>query len=151
MIREQHLPLVERRRPGRNEDTVYFEPDMQGMLGVADYRAVISQIKREVLVEISGHSNGSVSALNSIPDAKLTSLLTQTRLEAKRRGLLDDYAPRTRPRTTMNLSQTLLAVLLFPAARKRLERILTQTALGGLELLEKAKDNIATMMEDELL
>lgn len=138
------MPLVEQQMPHLHEKAAYFDPDMR------DYRAVISQIKQEILVEISGQANGSLAALSNVPDAKLKSLLNQMRLEAQRRGLLEDYDSGTRPRAAMSVSQTLLAVLLFPAARRKLERILAQTALGGLELLEKTKDNIALMMEDEL-
>ncbi len=142
MIREQHMPLVEE-RSARIERAA---PLNQG----GDYRAVISQIKQEILVEISGRPSQTSPTLHSVPDAKLKSLLEQVQLEAGRRGLTENYYDKPEPPGAVNVSQMLLAVLLFPSARKRLERILAQTALGGLELLEKAKDNIAVMMRDEL-
>ncbi len=142
MIREQHMPLVEQRAPRIERGA---PSNREG-----DYRAVISQIKQEILVEISGRPNQTSPTLHSVPDAKLKSLLEQVQREASRRGLAENYYGKPEPLGGVNVFQMLLAVLLFPSARKKLERILAQTALGGLELLEKAKDNIAIMMRDEL-
>ena len=134
-----------------------------------DYRAVISQIKREILIEISGHPHhrpvslpqvkpeigiGSYG-LCSLSDAELKEMLAMVAEESSRRGLLEKNSGRLpKGMGEMGASHTLLAALLFPPVRQRMEEILCQTAMDGLgivrqvgSLLEKAAQDITTMMD----
>ncbi len=136
-----------------------------------DFDEVISQIKREVLIEISSFSqsgarqrsyvdrqirwnSGTAAAdFDNLPDDEFKRLFNQTMREARLRGLVSQE----RGFGEANLAQSLLAVLLFPASRRRLANILRQTALEGLDLVEqantlmaKAKTNIVNMIGDEL-
>ncbi|NLJ80826.1 MAG: hypothetical protein GX335_07370 [Firmicutes bacterium] len=131
-----------------------------------DYPAVIRQIKREILIEISGYSqNGVLPAQNRVhdvykqskrldllEDVEIEKLLSQIMWEARRRGLLQPNH-----RNGSGLTQTLLTLLFFPQARLRLLRILEQSALSGLKLVEQAnslfeqtKGSILSTLMDEL-
>lgn len=164
---EEKMPLVKQRMPIVQKDLT--PPDGFGYgygfdPAGPDYRGVISQIKREILVEISSYpENGfwpkptslrerhrEELNLNSLPDGELQWLLAQTMQAARQRGILKRDCPTPLTAQTGGMTQTLVAVLLFPAARQRLLRILEQTVLGGLELVDQAKSRIMSMMGDEL-
>ncbi len=145
MIREQHMPLVEE-RSARIERAAPLNQ------GGGDYRAVISQIKQEILVEISGRPSQTSPTLHSVPDAKLKSLLEQVQLEAGRRGLTENYYDKPEPpRVRLMFRKCCWQCFCSPPPPgKGWKEFWPKLPWGGLELLEKAKDNIAVMMRDEL-
>lgn len=123
-----------------------------------DYPAVISQIKREVLIEISSYPGNGVfseqkSRFDLLPDNEVERLLSRVTSEAQQRGLLQpDYCE-----DGLGITQTMLAIVFFPQARQKLIGILQQSARNGLELvkqanslLEQTKRSILTIIGNEL-
>ncbi len=150
--KEQPLPIIEQTH--RLQDSK-----------VRDYRAVISQIKKEVLIEISGYSSTKPStytyvdeqqgwSIDSLSYDDLQKLLTLVMNEADKRGLLNQHNNPLKEYPTGS-SPSLLALLLHPPSRKKYENLIRQTAVDGFKLLEQAnhflretKSNILNIIGD---
>lgn len=118
-----------------------------------DYRAVISQIKRDIMIEITNQgrpdrwstaspgyfADADPIGFNNLSNKELEALLIYALTEARQRGLAaPPYRERQSRLPPMGIGQALLAALLLPSVRQKMEQILFQTAVDGIDLVRQA-------------